>query len=88
MRSFVVRGTAVFLLLVVAYVLISPAFDLDPTANRAWQAAQQILVAMAFVAVSVCSTVLPPLEHSGLVELQESRSASASSLRMLCVNLC
>ncbi len=85
MRSLPVRLIALFLIVVIGYVLISPAFDLDPTANRAWKAARQLMVGMALNAALVSGSMRLPIEL--LAVLAVLFFFSAPSLESLCVNL-
>ena len=44
-----------FLILTVIYVFVSPVFALDPSANRAWRAALQVLLSIALLASALFS---------------------------------
>ena len=87
MYSWWLRATALLLLVVVAYVLIAPAFDLDPSANRAWRAALQMLAVIALLS-SVLSEVLTPVMRI-LCILDEFRPEPPPSLlEHICVQQC
>ena len=43
------KAITVLVVLTVMYVFISPVFDLDPSANRAWRAALQVMLSLALV---------------------------------------
>ena len=87
MRSFWVRAIAVVLLLMVAYLLISPAFDLDPSANRAWRSAKMVLLSIALIALAI-SDILAVSPVLFVIEELAARPPSAPSLDLLCLNRC
>ena len=43
------KAITVIIVLTVIYVLISPIFSLDPSANRAWRAALQVMLSIALL---------------------------------------
>ncbi len=80
------RATALLLILVVAYVLISPVFDLDPSANRAQRVAQLLLFAIA-TSVLFLNEILR-LQLLLLSPLAVLTPPNSDRLHQLCVNLC
>ena len=44
------KAITVLIVLAVVYVFISPVFALDPSANRAWRAALQLMLSIALIA--------------------------------------
>jgi len=77
----------VVVLLAVIYVLISPLFVLDPSANRAWRVAIQLLLSIALTALLPTGLSIF-FRHLEIVsEVTESRGSPDPSL-ISCVSLC
>jgi hypothetical protein len=73
MDGFWRKAVTLLLLLVVAYVLISPAFDLAPSANRAWRAALQLMAVIAALASLLISLVEAMFLFRPVVEVFDDR---------------
>ena len=59
MRSFWTKAITVFIILLIAYVFISPVLALDPSANRAWRAAAQVMMMITLLAYTLCGFEQP-----------------------------
>jgi hypothetical protein len=74
------KAITLFIIAVVIYVFISPAFALDPSANRAWRAALQLLCSIALLASLVFAMQKPPLNVDFISALFETRGSPEPSL--------
>jgi hypothetical protein len=81
------KAIAVPVVLIVAYVFISPIFALDYSANRAWLAALQVMLTIALMAVLPFAIQEPIvlLEASPEIELLRG---SPDSLLLFSISRC
>ena len=77
----------IFIILLVAYIFISPSFALAPSADRAWRAALQIFVVMALLSSLLLGFERPILTSDWLSTLLDTRG-SPDILLKTCLSLC
>lgn len=75
MRSFWTKAITVLIIVAIAYVFISPALVLDPSANRAWRAAAQVMMMIALLAFTLCGFERPLVTAEWVSPIQEARGS-------------
>jgi hypothetical protein len=70
------KAIAVPVVLIVAYVFISPIFALDYSANRAWLAALQVMLTIALMAVLPFAILEPVVRLELSAEIYPLRGSS------------
>lgn len=63
------------IIVVIAYVFISPVFALDPTANRAWKVAAQVMMMIGLLAFTLCGFERPVVTAEWVSPIQEARGS-------------
>ena len=76
-----------FVIITVLYVFISPVFDLDPSANRAWRAALTLMASIALTAAALNLFHKPRFNFEPVVEAFGLRG-SPDPLQLTCTCLC
>ena len=87
MHSRWTKAITVMVLLAVVYVLASPVFVLDPSANRAWLAALRLMSSIALLAFVLCGFQSPMVVLAWISPVHESRGSPDLNL-LTCVSLC
>jgi hypothetical protein len=67
------KAITVLVVVAVFYVFLSPVFVLDPSANRAWRAAQVLLLSIALIASLLFTLQKPPIVVDYISALFETR---------------
>jgi hypothetical protein len=69
------KAITLIVVVVVIYVLISPLFVLDPSANRAWRAALQVMLSLAALVCFELTSLNPLVCLGWISEVLSSRGS-------------
>lgn len=80
MSRFWQKAITVLIIVTVIYVFVSPLFMLDPSANRAWRAAQHLLLSIALIASLLIALQKPQMVVDFISVFLEMRGFPEPSL--------